>query len=867
MYQSAFQGGEYVEILTSQSKEAFSSWKVSKTIPRVFEKTVKGYIFNMDAGAVKAQLPKEDKKDLALVQSFLVFQIFVPTGKQLSIELAITDSSKTRRRLMFSTGTKDVVINPLHSRIPINNLKRGIWLNFCIDIISFVNGLFTGNNFRSLDHITLSNSCKLRRIYTLKNALFDLDEDENGMGVIDSSVHSTVPKSMEFPPGVTYTNQLFTLEKVRQAAPADVNHDAVAMHSHMGTKRGSINAGTVKGTGRYQIAFGSRHLSNDTQTTGSRRGLASPGFRREKSQGRVLAQTGSSVVSGKGTKKSSVRGSPSVDQGNRELNSAPVKNFEISSPDLVGESVSHEEIKDGRIYNKAQPTIHRSSEKRKSLAGRPSEHDVDSRSGLAQRYNLAGGDDHLLEDSYDFLSRHRSPDIKKPVAGRRTSPSKTDRHNNIPTTEFSTKSKKSTSSARAATNDLYNFNHQEDVMGWGNMANDNFNYADEANFEMDASNDINQYTTTSNHHSASNHLSKPTTTKTTINSSPAFKKASSYDIYMTNHEETSSGKSTNASSNSALSSFATSKRTSSNHNHHKPANTSATKQKQNRPLASTTTIVNEPGKGYHVKDSSAEKNNSHNRSSNSASYEDEMMKMRTFNNFYVHDHQHGGGDGDGRVETEEIEESLEFDESMKMSDSIAGGRFRKSNRNSVHASPDDDKIFKDSLEGSPEKKLEDFKSEAKRALEKDLDALVDDVNGIDVAGDDVTVKKGRRDALDVIPLHDFDDDDDAEMMAEKIASAGKKDLNEKDFTFRGSLETEHLLKMNSSRPFTPPFTTVTNNGMTQNVDDNQSETENITPTKNETDEKVGMVDLVFDPILKCYYDPKSNEYYEHLEAR
>jgi len=37
-------------------------------------------------------MPKDEKEYLGLIQPFLIFQIFIPVGKNLHIEVGITDS-------------------------------------------------------------------------------------------------------------------------------------------------------------------------------------------------------------------------------------------------------------------------------------------------------------------------------------------------------------------------------------------------------------------------------------------------------------------------------------------------------------------------------------------------------------------------------------------------------------------------------------------------------------------------------------------------------------------------------------------------------------------------------------------------------
>jgi len=47
----------------------------------------------------KLQFPKDDKLSLALLQPFLVLQIFIPKGKPFTLELLIADSSKVFLKL------------------------------------------------------------------------------------------------------------------------------------------------------------------------------------------------------------------------------------------------------------------------------------------------------------------------------------------------------------------------------------------------------------------------------------------------------------------------------------------------------------------------------------------------------------------------------------------------------------------------------------------------------------------------------------------------------------------------------------------------------------------------------------------------
>jgi hypothetical protein len=50
-------------------------------------------------------LPKEEKKDLYLIQQYLNLQIYFYHGLSWNIELVISDLTKTKRRIMLSPAT------------------------------------------------------------------------------------------------------------------------------------------------------------------------------------------------------------------------------------------------------------------------------------------------------------------------------------------------------------------------------------------------------------------------------------------------------------------------------------------------------------------------------------------------------------------------------------------------------------------------------------------------------------------------------------------------------------------------------------------------------------------------------------------
>ncbi|XP_068838524.1 protein CFAP20DC isoform X2 [Capricornis sumatraensis] len=173
MFKNEYQGGAFVEIFSAQGKNPGAKWKIlgsPSVIWKEFDKEVKSFVFVLEGSSQtnKIQLPKENKQILGLIQRFLVLQIYIPLGQDFSTELLITDLRNIKRRLYLSTVHKELSSTPLHAKIPLFMIKRKIWCNLCIDLVAFTNEIFKGAVFQSLDGITVSANCKLRKIFTLK---------------------------------------------------------------------------------------------------------------------------------------------------------------------------------------------------------------------------------------------------------------------------------------------------------------------------------------------------------------------------------------------------------------------------------------------------------------------------------------------------------------------------------------------------------------------------------------------------------------------------------------------------------------------------------------------------------------------------
>ena len=144
------------------------------------------------------------------MHGFITFQIYLNTTKSFTIEIAISDTNNGKKRILLSACSKEFIINQLHCRIPIISIPTNIWINFSIDILSFVSECFKGQSFRAIDSITLSADCKIRRICGMRQ-LYTLSEEEFLQG--DDSI---LPKGFILPNEIKHININFDMNYIRQ---------------------------------------------------------------------------------------------------------------------------------------------------------------------------------------------------------------------------------------------------------------------------------------------------------------------------------------------------------------------------------------------------------------------------------------------------------------------------------------------------------------------------------------------------------------------------------------------------------------------------------------------------------------------------
>ena len=77
---------------------------------------------------------------------------------------------------MLTSNIKNVEKKFFHVKVPIETLKRGVWLNLCVDVWSFMEA-WKGQTFRTLDMIIINSPCKMRKIFLQRQPVEDPDGD------------------------------------------------------------------------------------------------------------------------------------------------------------------------------------------------------------------------------------------------------------------------------------------------------------------------------------------------------------------------------------------------------------------------------------------------------------------------------------------------------------------------------------------------------------------------------------------------------------------------------------------------------------------------------------------------------------------
>ncbi|POM73357.1 Hypothetical protein PHPALM_9803 [Phytophthora palmivora] len=192
-----FHGGDYVELLSAQGKAPAASWKLQGKISKTFDKGIKGNAFTLDGNSeTKMQLPKTASSSLGLAQRFVILQLLVPFTRSFSVEICYSDFQKVRRRFVVASAFRDTTRTTLHVQLPLNSadVPRDQWINLVFDLQMMSEIYFPDTGYRSMESVCVSGSCRLKRIFTMKDA----PTPSRGSNVIRHADIRDIPRQFVF---------------------------------------------------------------------------------------------------------------------------------------------------------------------------------------------------------------------------------------------------------------------------------------------------------------------------------------------------------------------------------------------------------------------------------------------------------------------------------------------------------------------------------------------------------------------------------------------------------------------------------------------------------------------------------------------
>ena len=114
--------------------------------------------------------------------------------------------------MIFTTNVKEFAITLMHARIPLTTMLKNTWLNFSLDIVEFFNYCFKGESNCVIDKIVLSGNCRIRKVFSTRGPIMDTMNDREDEFEIAPEI---LPKSVAYPIGVEFINQLYTPNKIK----------------------------------------------------------------------------------------------------------------------------------------------------------------------------------------------------------------------------------------------------------------------------------------------------------------------------------------------------------------------------------------------------------------------------------------------------------------------------------------------------------------------------------------------------------------------------------------------------------------------------------------------------------------------------
>ncbi|KAG1672039.1 hypothetical protein FOA52_008915 [Chlamydomonas sp. UWO 241] len=214
--------GSVVELLCPQGSNPLSGFRVGggKGLAKVYDADLRSFTFECGSG-VKLSLPRDEKgPSLGLHQPYLLLQAWLGQGQALTVELIMSDTGGTRRRLVLSSAFTEAKFSLLHVQVPLVPAVRDAWVSLVIPLAALLPLAFKGAEFRALDALVLGGAgcaMRLRGIAALRSVPPELLLGD--VAPPGSLAPGWLPKGLQVHSGAAMHAQLLDLSSLAAGQP------------------------------------------------------------------------------------------------------------------------------------------------------------------------------------------------------------------------------------------------------------------------------------------------------------------------------------------------------------------------------------------------------------------------------------------------------------------------------------------------------------------------------------------------------------------------------------------------------------------------------------------------------------------------
>jgi hypothetical protein len=169
MFSSVYQNGDQgIEIFSASGKSPGHGWKISPTIHRVYDRTVKGFVFLLEKPAsASMQIPENIRETLDLTQRYFILQLRYSSNKAFTFEVTTYDQNHQRHRFHISSKFRQIDVKPFHVQIPFApECEDNCWINFILDL-KLLNEKYFHVAYSSINSISIQPCCRIRKVFTI----------------------------------------------------------------------------------------------------------------------------------------------------------------------------------------------------------------------------------------------------------------------------------------------------------------------------------------------------------------------------------------------------------------------------------------------------------------------------------------------------------------------------------------------------------------------------------------------------------------------------------------------------------------------------------------------------------------------------